>query len=272
MLNPAGVHARPQRWPAPIALVGFKAYFSHARTLEWFTALERLVAEGRTAGVGIVVLPSATSLAVLAGPAGRLGVRLGAQDCSAYPAGPYTGELPVELLREIGAVVAEVGHAERRRLLGETDDVVARKVAAAVAGGLTPFLCVGETAPGPARTAAREVCAQLAAATRSAPGAPVLVGYEPEWAIGARHPAPKDHVIGVCHAVRGWLDEHAPGSRVLYGGTAGPGMYRDLAGALDGLALGRRVHDPEQFALVLDEMRAEPSATLVPRTAEGWWS
>lgn len=245
----------PTPLPAPIALIGLKAYFGDARTREWFAGLERLVAGGRADGLTVVVVPSATALATLAGPAAAAGVVLGAQDCSRFPAGAWTGELPATLLAEVGARVVEVGHTERRRHLGDTDDVVAAKARAAVAAGLVPMVCVGERSrTGPAE-AATEVEHQLAAFLDGVPTtAPVLVAYEPDWAIGAPDPAPTAHVRAVARRLRDGLARY-PGSSLIYGGAAGPGTYLELADVVDGLGLGRRVHDVDALAEVLDEMR-----------------
>lgn len=239
----------------PIALIGLKAYFSHARTLAWFDGLVGLAGAGRAEGVTVVVVPSATALTALAGPAGQAGVVLGAQDCSRFPAGAWTGELPAPLLAEIGASVVEVGHTERRRHLGDTDELVAAKARAAVAAGLVPMVCVGERARTTPADAAAEVEQQLAASLDGVPtSAPVLVAYEPDWAIGAADPAPTVHVAEVARRLRAWLARY-PGSSLIYGGAAGPGTYRDLVDVVDGLGLGRRVHDLGALAEVFDEMR-----------------
>lgn len=246
---------------APIALIGLKAYFSHARTLAWFNGLTRLVAHGRAEGLSLVVIPSVTSLATLAPAARQAGIRLAAQDCSLFPAGPWTGELPASLVAEVGASIAEIGHAERRRHFHETDEVVAAKVRAAVAAGLMPMVCVGEPTRMRPQDAAAEVVRQLSAALAgTAPTMPLLIAYEPMWAIGAPRPAPPSHILEVAQQIRGWTDGR-PGARLLYGGTAGPGLYRELAGVVDGLALGRRAHDLTALGAVLDEMRGVDAVT-----------
>jgi len=239
----------------PIALIGLKAYFSHARTLDWFEGLVGLVETGRADGLTLVVIPSATELVTLAGRAARAGVVLAAQDCSPHPAGAWTGDLPASLLAEVGAGVVEVGHAERRRHLGETDEVVAAKARAAAAAGLVPMVCVGERERRIPAEAAADVVRQLAASLDGVPTAvPVIVAYEPEWAIGAAEPAPTGYVVEVARRLRAWLERY-PAASLIYGGAAGPGSYRELACAVDGLGLGRRVHDVAALAAVLDEMR-----------------
>lgn len=243
----------------PVALVGLKAYFSHARTLEWFEALCRLVEDGRADGLRLVVAPSATALASLAPRARELGIALAAQDCSRHLAGARTGELPASLLAEIGARYVEVGHVERRRL-GDDDDVVAAKVRALVAAGLTPIMCVGEDSRSSPADAASSAWGQLEAALDGVPSwHEVMVAYEPTWAIGAATPAPSAYVGAVARELRACL-ERFPRASLLYGGTAGPGTYGEIADAVDGLGLGRRVHETADLAAVLDEMRAAPSA------------
>lgn len=238
----------------PIALVGLKAYFTHARTVEWFSGLVRLVEQGRADGLTTVVVPSATALASLAAPAGAVGVVLGAQDCSPHPHGAWTGELPATLLAEVGARVVEVGHVERRRL-GDTDEVVAAKTRAAVAAGMVPMLCVGEAGAAAPDEAAAQVQRQLATWLAGVPrDAEVLVAYEPDHAIGAAAPASPAHVVAVVRRVRAWLERY-PAASLVYGGAAGPGTYRALVGAVDGLGLGRRVHDLHALAEVFDDMR-----------------
>jgi triosephosphate isomerase len=85
------------------------------------------------------------------------------------------------------------------------------------------------------------------------PGGRVVVAYEPHWAIGAAEPAPDEHIIAVVAGLRRAASQLAPGSSVIYGGSAGPGLLTRLAGGVDGLFLGRFAHDPKAFATVLDE-------------------
>lgn len=249
----------PSRLAPPVALVGLKAYLGHARTLAWFEGLLGLVAAGRTDGVSLVLAPSVTALAPLAPRALEAGIELAAQDCSVHPAGAWTGELPASLLAEVGAQHVMLGHVERRRL-GDTDEVVAAKLEAAVGAGLAPIVCVGETAPASVEDAASASIEQLSAAIGAMPRElPVMVAYEPVWAIGAAEPAPGEHVVGVCERLRSWL-EPFPGASLVYGGAAGPGTYREIAGVVDGLGLGRRVHELPALAAVLDELRGSGRA------------
>ncbi len=238
--------------------VGQKTYLSYAGTLAW---LEAAAATGRRFGAAIdlVVFPVAPALPAAVGLGRQSYLQMGAQDVSTRPAGAFTGELPAALLAELGVGYVEIGHAERRFLFGDTVDVIRAKVQAAVAHGLVPLLCVGEgrlgdtTAIDP--TAAVEQAGdQLSEVVDLLPAdGAFVVAYEPVWAIGADQPAPVEHIRVVAAGLRERLARF-PSARLIYGGTAGPGLFTALGDAIDGLFLGRRAHDPAAWAEVLSEV------------------
>lgn len=240
--------------------ISLKMYFGHAEAVAWFESVAAL-ATGQPAladgSVRLVVLPSFISIPAAVARFDGTGVVIGAQDVAAADDGPFTGEVSASELAEVGVGVVAVGHAERRRLFGETDTVVAAKTAAALRHGLTPLICVGETA-GLSVVAAATVIDQVDAALRGAPRGAVIVAYEPVWAIGASAPADDDHITTVTLALRQHLAELPArvGSSVIYGGSAGPGLLTRLGTAVDGLFLGRFAHDPGALARVLDEAAA----------------
>ncbi|WP_224388357.1 triose-phosphate isomerase family protein [Pseudonocardia sp. ICBG1293] len=240
----------------------FKTYFSHARTCSWLREVAALavrhpaVASGTAALFALPQFPSIPESVRIARPAG---IAVGAQTLAVHDEGPWTGEVSGAVLAELGATLAEVGHAERRTHFGETDDVVAAKTHAALRNGLTPVLCGGEsghTGPGRAADVVRaQVDHALAPARAAGHEGAVVVAYEPVWAIGAPAPAPVEHVRRVGSALRAHVGEVA-GSAVLYGGSAGPGLLPRIADGVDGLFLGRFAHDPRAVALILDEVAA----------------
>lgn len=242
----------------PVAFVGLKSYLTHQQTLDWFEGLFRMVGNGRAEGIDVIVAPSVTAVASLAPTARKYEVALAAQDCSLLRPGGHTGELPAALLRELGVEFVEVGHIERRRDQGESDHVVARKVARVVEQGMQPFVCVGEESPGDTDEIIHDLLQQLRRSLAFIPEqTPVLLAYEPVWAIGQAEPAPPEHIREITSALRELVIPDRPGTRILYGGTAGPGVFSALAGTVDGLALGRRVHDIAAMGRVLDEIRTE---------------
>lgn len=233
----------------PVIGVSLKAYFSLARARTWLLEAAEVV----PGGVEFFVAPSYLAIpdALAAFPEGT-----GAQDVSADEPGAFTGEVSAAELAEAGVRYAEVGHAERRRLYGETDEQIARKTAAALRHGLVPVLCVGE--PDRGADAADVAVAQLRSALDGAPAGRVIVAYEPVWAISAPEPAPDEHIRTVAAALRAALRQ--PDDALLYGGSAGPGMLTRLGDVVDGLFLGRRAHDVAALRDVLDEAVARRAA------------
>jgi len=241
--------ARPRR----LVGVSLKMYFAAARTLSYVTAVLDLLADDPSLPetIDIFVIPDHISVqnavsVLRANPA----VWVGAQDCAPEDGGAFTGCVSPAVLAEVGVRIVEVGHAERRRLFGETDAGTAAKAAAVARNGMVPLICVGETERGAVSAAAVAVAAQVDAVLSGVPeDAEVVLAYEPVWAIGASEPASVDHVVGVVKEVRAAaaVRRRSGRTRIVYGGSAGPGLFAKLNVAVDGLFLGRFAHDPKVF-------------------------
>ena len=217
----------------PTTLVGCssKSYFSTGQAARWGPEVAAGVADDPAGTDGLFICPAFPLIPALLATFGSAGGLVGAQDVSVHPAGPYTGEVSAELLAQLGVRLVMVGHPERRRLFGETDDVVRRKVTAAAAAGMAPILVVGEQEEG--ESAEKAVAAQLDAWLADLPdGADLLVAYEPAWAIGRPRPAPPGHVAEATLAVRGLVAGRVADARVVYGGSAQPGTYRAIRDAV----------------------------------------
>ncbi|GAA3341507.1 triose-phosphate isomerase [Curtobacterium pusillum] len=245
--------------------VSLKMYFSHARTLEWAASVAGIARRHpavRSGAASLFVVPTFPALVPVREVLGDAPVLLGAQDLAWADEGAYTGEVSGAELREIGVDLVEIGHAERRSLFHETDDDIAAKVRAAFRNRLRPLICVGEASRASRAETVAEVTARLdrAVSTAVADGlaGPVIVAYEPVWAIGAPAPAPDEHIV----AVLGGIEQHLEGrpelrgSAVVYGGSAGPGLLTRGQGRIGGLFLGRFAHDPAAIETVLDEVAA----------------
>jgi len=161
-------------------------------------------------------------------------VHWGAQDCSAHDAGAYTGEVSAAMLQEFGCRYAIVGHSERRAQHGESDPVVADKAAAALAKGITPIVCVGETlAQRDAGETADVVKRQLSAVIHTLGHCcgEVVVAYEPVWAIGTGRTATPQQAQEVHALLRAQLraaTSRVDAMRILYGGSVKPDNAREL--------------------------------------------
>jgi len=158
----------------------------------------------------------------------QLSIGYGAQDVSAHESGAYTGEISAAMLAKLGCSYVVVGHSERRELHEESDELVNAKAKQALAGGMTPIVCVGE--PLPIRQAGEQVPYTLAQLDGSLAGfsaeqvGGLVVAYEPVWAIGTGEVATPDDAQEVCAAIRERVrevhgDAAADAVRVLYGGS-----------------------------------------------------
>jgi triosephosphate isomerase len=179
--------------------------------------------------------------------ADKISFALGAQDLSVHDSGAYTGEISGQFLAKLDCRYVIIGHSERRQYHDETDAVVAAKTKAALRHGLVPVICVGETAEDLEKHGASAVpVAQLEAALEGvAPGADIVVAYEPVWAIGSGQAATPEQAQQVCAPLRAVVADKlgadaAAATRVLYGGSVGAsniaGFMRepDVDGALVG--------------------------------------
>jgi triosephosphate isomerase (TIM) len=176
-------------------------------------------------GVTSVVCPPFVSLQLAQQALAGTGIGLGAQDMHAEANGAFTGEISVSMVAELCSYVI-LGHSERRHVFGESDESVNTKVHSALAAGLRPIVCVGETLDQrEAGNAGEVVTSQLTAAFAGVSEAgTALVAYEPVWAIGTGRAASKDDAQEMAALVRGQLaalfgTESASSTPILYGGS-----------------------------------------------------
>jgi len=233
-------------------------------------ALAMAIRDGlkRPRGVDIAVCPPFTALAAVAEVLAGSAVRLGAQNCHWEASGPYTGEISPVMLSDLGCRYVLAGHSERRREMGEVDEQINRKVQAALAHGLTPVLCVGETADERRQgltftTVEGQLRADLSGMAPEAI-AKIVLAYEPVWAIGTGVNATPGQVAEVHGYVRGLLSEltskdMAGTIRILYGGSVKADNTDALAAEpeIDGVLVGgASLNAPTFVAIVRKAARA----------------
>jgi triosephosphate isomerase (TIM) len=202
----------------------WKMHGSHPANAELLAAL--VAARPYVADVAVCVpFPYLSETAVaLAGS----DIRWGAQDCSAHEQGAYTGEVSAAMLHEFGCRYAIVGHSERRQYHAESDQLVADKAKAALARGVTPIVCVGETlAQREAGDTEAVVKRQLSAVihTLAHCAGEMVVAYEPVWAIGTGRTATPEQAQAVHALLRAQLAAATPRAahmQILYGGSVKP--------------------------------------------------
>lgn len=238
----------------PVAAVSLKMYFSQSRTLQYCRELKSLITseEGLTDNIRLAILPDFLAIPQAAEILKDTNIILGAQDLAYEDRGAFTGEVSGADLANFGVQVAEIGHAERRTIFREDDNMIAKKVAAAKRNNITPLLCIGEPEKTSPKQAAKLCIQQVRSALRYATPTEIWLGYEPYWAIGAAQPASPKYVSEICQNIREGLPELAS-LTILYGGSAGPGLITKLDNTIDGLFLGRFAHEPKAFLEVAKE-------------------
>jgi triosephosphate isomerase (TIM) len=216
----------------------------------------------RVKDVQTVLCPPFTALPAVAEILAGSPLALGAQNCHHEASGAHTGEVALPMLLELGCRYVILGHSERRRELGEPDELINRKVRAALAHGITPILCVGETAEerrqgltfttveGQLRAGLAEVAGEAMAG--------VVLAYEPVWAIGTGANATPAQAGEVHGYLRGLLTELASKDvagaiRILYGGSVKPENVEPLAAEpdIDGALVGGASLNVQAFVTIV---------------------
>ncbi len=187
--------------------------------------------------VEIVVCPPFTDLSDVGEMLIESNVSLGAQNCYWEAEGAFTGEIAVSMLKSVGCKYVIIGHSERRKYFGETDETVNKRLKAAIDGGLIPIMCVGETLE------EREAGKTLEVVKKQVTGGlkgfdegyidSLVIAYEPVWAIGTGRTATPQQAQEVHAMIRGLLSEMysealSASKRVLYGGSVKPDNIEDL--------------------------------------------
>ena len=207
--------------------------------------------------VDVVLCPTFVHVPLVAEHVAGSPVRVGAQDVSAEQKGAFTGEVAAPMLVEFGCEHVIVGHSERRARHGETDDAVAAKFAAAVAAGLSPIVCVGESLE--QRDAGESLtvtCGQLEVLLEHVGSAGFgggVIAYEPIWAIGTGRTATPEQAQEVHAALRQVLSGHdadlARSTRIVYGGSVKAANAVELftRDDIDGALVGGASLDSDEF-------------------------
>ncbi|TSC56828.1 MAG: triosephosphate isomerase (TIM) [Parcubacteria group bacterium Gr01-1014_18] len=209
-----------------IIVGNWKSYLNFCQSVELAFDLEKKINFLEPA-VRVIICPSSIALSSIR-PMLR-DIFLGAQDVSAYPVGAYTGEITAENLFSLGCSYVIIGHSERRKFVGESDNLANRKVLSALANNLVPILCVGETASRREEGKLEQVIRvqlEKGLASVKLDNTHLLIAYEPIWAIGTGRACSPEDAKEVARFVRQWLGERfGEGSSsvgILYGGSVNP--------------------------------------------------
>src|SRR5215471_15299414 len=216
--------------------------------------------------VEIVVAPPFTAVHAVAEAARNTNIGVAAQNLYWEPSGAFTGEVSGPMIKEAGAEYVIIGHSERRRLFGETDATVNRKIVAAVGAGLTPIVCIGETLEERERNDTLNVLdRQLKDGFDALPAdqiANLVIAYEPVWAIGTGRTATaaqaQEAHKHIRLRLRQWFGgDAADHCHVIYGGSVKPDNIRDLLAEpdVDGALVGGASLEIKSFADIVMKSR-----------------
>lgn len=248
----------------PIVAANWKMHKTHLEAIQAVQKLGYLLDVGDTDAVEVVICPPFTALRSVQTliESDRLAFGLGAQDVHHEDDGAFTGEVSPPMLVALKVEYVIIGHSERRRLFGEDDETVNRKVRAVFAHGMRPIVCVGESleereADGTESIVREQVRRAFVQVTPEQAGEAV-VAYEPIWAIGTGRTAEPSDAGRVIEVIRATLAEtHDDGIarsvRVQYGGSVKAGNMREFMAhpEIDGALVGGASLDPEDFALIV---------------------
>jgi triosephosphate isomerase len=244
----------------PLIAGNWKMFKTEAEAVDTVSRLADAVAE--VSGVEVMVAPPFTALSAVARAIGDADIRLGAQNLHWEKEGAFTGEISAGMLSAACCSYVIVGHSERRQYFGETDDTVNRRIQAALAAGLTPVFCVGETeaqreAGETFSVLDKQVEIGLQGVSLKNPGG-LVIAYEPVWAIGTGKTASSQQAQDVHRHLRQWLvnrfdQQTAEAIRILYGGSVKPGNAAELMAMpdIDGALVGGASLDADTFSRIV---------------------
>lgn len=244
----------------PFIAGNWKMNQNHLEAIALVQKIAFALPEKYYAKVDVAVLPPFTDIRSVQTlvDGDKLSLTYGAQDIAPQDSGAYTGDISGVMLAKLGCKFVTVGHSERREYHAETDELVNKKVKAALKHGITPILCIGEKLE--VREAGEHISHTTAQLIEGLKGLKaeqiqsVVVAYEPVWAIGTGKVATPADAEEVCKAIRATLqekygDEVASSVRVLYGGSAKANNISDLVACenVDGALVGGASLNGEEF-------------------------
>jgi len=253
--------------PEMILAANWKMHHTLDKARGFVRELLQQLAELRKPGEpSVVIFPAFPHLAAVAEEAEGTRIQIGAQDCYIREEGAFTGEVSPTQIADTGASCVLVGHSERRHILGDSDELVAQKLTAAIAHGLRAFLCVGETEDERASESSRSVVeAQLESALTASDeitAGNLVIAYEPVWAIGTGRHATVADAEEMTAVIRAKLIQRLGAQSgqeipILYGGSVKPGLLAGYlaSGLIQGALVGGASLKASSFASLYGEMK-----------------
>ena len=254
-----------RKYRRPLIAGNWKMNKTPSQTRVFMTELKALLPKGRWCDIALCVPAVCIPAAVRVTKECRIAI--GAENCSPYAAGAYTGEISCEMLKDAGCKYVIVGHSERRAM-GETDREIRDKVRAVLQAGMTPILCCGESLEQREQDVTREwITMQLRADLEGLEAEGIknlVIAYEPIWAIGTGRTATPEQAQEVCEHIRTVLRKQygakiARSMVILYGGSMNDKNASELLAQpdIDGGLIGGASLDPEKFLRIVEASRQD---------------
>lgn len=241
-----------------LIIANWKMQFSHNEALSWLNQhLPELEAALSTTGNKLVICVSFTELSTAASLR-TPSISFGAQDCSVYERGAYTGDISVLTLKEFNCTHVLVGHSERRICHGETDAQVAQKASLLIKHGIEPIICIGETRQerdnGVTLQVLEKQLALIVELLKKANCTKISIAYEPVWSIGTQDVPRASQISEVFSWIRDFMRKNSEHVSVilLYGGSVNDQTIGDLGLSMaDGFLLGKASLDAETLKKII---------------------
>lgn len=245
----------------PVIAANWKMHKTVAEAEEFLGAF--LPEVGGVEDAEIVIAPPFTALEAASKRLEGTNVSLSAQNVFYEERGAYTGEISPVMIKDLGCEYTIIGHSERRQYFGETDEIINKKIKAALAHGLKVIFCIGETLDEREAGKTNDVLrGQLAGGLRDVEIDDIVIAYEPVWAIGTGVTATTEQAQDAHKFIRNELKAKyggkAEGVRILYGGSVKPDNVDDLMACpdVDGALVGGASLKPESFARLVKFRRS----------------
>ena len=219
--------------------------------------IDALIPAVKDAGCEVVICVPFTDLVTAVAKTKGTNIHVGAENVHFEKSGAFTGEISADMLTDLGVEYVVVGHSERRQYFAETDETVNKRAKAALAGGLKPIICVGESLTQREQGVTEELIRMQVKIAHELKN--VVIAYEPIWAIGTGKTATADQAEEVCAAIRKVVGElygaeAAKALTVQYGGSMNPKNAEELLSKpdVDGGLIGGASLKADQFAVIVE--------------------
>ena len=244
----------------PLIAGNWKMHTTISEAVSLANRIKRDLADFNKADV--LLCPPFTALSSVSDVIVDTNIKLGAQNIAWEREGAYTGEISSIMLKDCGCKFAIIGHSERRKYFGESDETVNRRIKAALAGGIVPIVCVGETLEEREKNLAVKIIARQLEGALANLGEDdvkrIVIAYEPVWAIGTGKTATPVQAEEIHRFIRNWINdkissECASSLRILYGGSVKPANIRELMNEedIDGGLVGGASLKAESFVEIV---------------------